>query len=286
MRPGPEISLDLATAVPAAPAIIAAASGRFGPLSVIDTATSRELWCGELCQGACYLDPPGWVQGRAVRPGPVPDASYVLGWLVPAVHRPTARVLMAGLGSGAGVSALLHHFPAMRITVAEADPTVTAMALAHFPLLAAHVDAGHCVVVTAGIDDLAQGQPQRHFDFALLDAFAGDAQVYVPDHLLLALAQLPGGVWINAVDDGDGAQVTRVTQALLACGLLPRVAATTLDMSDGTAQRTDNVLVGTGPVDAGTLNRFRPFADLDHPRARQIQAAWRAMLDLPWAVGR
>ena len=254
--------------------IIAEEPGRFGLLSVRDSDGSRSLWCDGICHGAAFLEPSVVRGGRRFRPGPVPDAPYQLGWLLPAFALETGRVLMAGLGSGSGICVLLHHFPNLHVTVVEIDPAVVRLALAHLPLLGHHVAQGRCTVVEAAFADFLAQDPTGHWDAALLDAYADDGELDHSTELLRSLQGRVDACWLNvAGQDGDRARVA--VDRLSETGWTPRVAAVVRFNDDGFA---GNVLIGTAAIDVARAAAFVPFADLDHPNVKRARADYAVLL--------
>ncbi len=254
--------------------IIAQEAGRFGMLSVRDGDGSRSLWCDGICHGAAFLEPTVVRGGRRFRPGPVPDAPYQLGWLLPAFDLAEGRVLMAGLGSGSGICVLLHHFPRLHVTVVEIDPAVVRLALTHLPLLGHHVALGRCTVVVAPFADYLAETPDQHWDAALLDAYADDGELDHPGDLLRALRGRVDACWLNVAGQ-DGERARTAVDRLSAAEWTPRVAAVVRFNDDGFA---GNVLIGTAAIDVARAAAFIPFSDLDHPNAERARADYAVLL--------
>lgn len=238
--------------------VIERAQGRFGELVVCDGAGTRSLWCGLRCQGSCFLET--GAPGDAPRPGPVPAAAYALAWLPAAMADPEGHVLMAGLGCGAGICALLHHLPRLRVTVAEIDPEVTRLALAHFPLLERHRAAGRCRIVPADVLDLVRAAADERWSTALLDAYDVDERLHCPHELLAALRGRARELWLNVVDDVGGASVEAVCARMLAAGWTPMTLMPVHDAAEDDAF-AGNIVVGTAPLRRDLLRGFAPFAE-------------------------
>ena len=254
--------------------IVAEEPGRFGMLSVRDDDGARSLWCDGICHGAAFLEPTVVRGGRRFRPGPVPDAPYQLGWLLPGLALEQGRVLMAGLGSGSGISVLLHHFPRLHVTVVEIDPAVVRLALTHLPLLGHHVAQGRCTVVVAAFADFLVEHADQHWDAALLDAYADDGELDHPTELLRALRGRVDACWLNVAGQ-DGERARTAVERLAVAEWTPRVAAVVRFNDDGFA---GNVLIGTGMIDVARAAAFVPFADLDHPNADRARADYAVLL--------
>ena len=254
--------------------IVAEEPGRFGVLSVRDDDGVRSLWCDGICHGAAFLEPTVVRGGRRYRPGPVPDAPYQLGWLLPALALERGQVLMAGLGSGSGICVLLHHFPRLHVTVVEIDPAVVRLALTHLPLLGHHVALGRCTVVVAAFADYLSQHPDQHWDAALLDAYADDGELDHPTDLLRALRGRVDACWLNVAGQ-DGERARTAVERLSVAEWTPRVAAVVRFSDDGFA---GNVLIGTATIDVARAAAFVPFADLDHPNADRARADYAVLL--------
>ena len=122
--------------------------------------------------------------------------------------RPT--IFMAGLGSGAGVSLLAHHFPQASLTVVEIDPGVVDMVLTHYPFLRwlaqqRTADGRPRLRLMTGDGRRAVRQaPRGAFDVLILDAYTLGATV--PPHLMtrefyeeLAAASAPDAILLANV---------------------------------------------------------------------------------------
>jgi hypothetical protein len=253
------------------------ATGRFDELLVADVDGWRGLWSGELCHGSAYLEPQAEIDGCALRPGPVPEASYLLAWLLPALRHRHGSVLMAGLGCGAGITVLLHHFPELRITVAEIDDEVIRLADAHFPLLRHHRERGRVEVVSADIHDLVARRSGERWSLALLDAYQRDERLYCPQQLLASLRPRVDELWVNVVDDEGQPRVRRMIERLAAAGWPARTVVPVHGVDDEGEYATDNHLVGTAPLERDALDGFVPFAGCTHARAIQARGSYRAM---------
>jgi hypothetical protein len=101
-------------------------------------------------QSPPQMEPPGstWKESWIPNPGTVSNSPYVRlfpltmllnNQLVAAANNDprqvTGRILVVGLGSGAGIAVLAHHFPNLAITVVDIDHKVVDIVRAHFPLI-------------------------------------------------------------------------------------------------------------------------------------------------------
>lgn len=250
------------------------AHGMFGELMVCDDSACRSLWCEAQCLGSLYLDPPA-AQGG---PGPIPEATYVLGWLMAVYGQPRARILMGGLGCGAGVVALLHHFPDCRIDVAEVDPVVVDLARRHVPLLAAHEASGAVTIHTAAVETVVHAAPLQRWDVALMDCFQYGADAFCPPTLLTDLRTRSGSLWLNVVDDAVGTRTARWKKQFAAADWATPTALAMVQVDLEVAYFSGNYLLGTTALPAALAAHFIPFATSVGPAAHAVQAAFRATL--------
>jgi len=250
------------------------AHGSFGELMVCDDSACRSLWCEAQCLGSLYLDPPAAMGG----PGPIPEATYVLGWLMAAHAQPRARILMGGLGCGAGPLALLHHFPDCRIDVAEIDPVVIDLARRHVPLLASLEASGAVTIHATAVEDLVRTAPADAWDLALMDCFQYGAEAFCPDRLLVDLRSRCGAVWLNVVDDARGSRTQQWKRRFAEAGWPTPTALAMIQVDLEVAYFSGNYLLGTAPLAADLGTALVPFQDCVGPAATAVQAAFRATL--------
>jgi|GEM_PF-6918301 len=248
------------------------APGAFGELMICDDADCRSLWCEAQCLGSLYLDPAASCGG----PGPVPEASYVLGWIMAVLPQPRSRVLMGGLGCGAGVVALLHHFPGCQIEVAEIDPVVVRLARRHVPLLQEWEAAGQVIIHVEPIEAVAARGGS--WDFALLDCFQYGTEAFVPDSVLTDLRRSCREVWLNVVDDEPGTRTQRWAARFRAHGWTTPTAIALWQVECGAAYFGGNYLLGTAALAGDLMRGFIPFDDLAGPAVDTAQACFTATL--------
>lgn len=87
-------------------------------------------------------------------------------------------VLVAGLGAGAGIVTLHHHFPLLKITVVEVDPNVVTFTKAQFPLLRWLIDVKQSIrIILMDCVKFIAGAPPSSFDIIILDAYNEMAQL-------------------------------------------------------------------------------------------------------------
>ncbi|MDX1650748.1 MAG: hypothetical protein R3263_12925 [Myxococcota bacterium] len=233
-------------------------------LRICANAACQWLAIGEQDQGAAYFQPSARdvVPGLAHGPGPVPEGTYLVAWLLAAAHHPTAHIGMLGLGSGIGAVAMAHEFPDLQLTVVERDPVVRELALAHFPLLKHFVATGRIAIVEAdGVAWLQQG----HADVLLLDMYPLDtallAALTAPP-VARALRRHEGAVWLNlALDAGDPA-MPALLALLEQAGHTPVHALSTVH-APAAAPVPRNWVVTDQPWDAEAIAAYRPFDRLE-----------------------
>ncbi len=260
--------------------IVEQADGQFGKVTIADLDGSRFLWCGTLCHGSSYLEPAAVIAGDRFVPGAVPEASYHVGWLLAVCAHPAGEVLMAGLGAGAGVTALLHEFPDLRLCVVEIDAEVIRLARRHFPLLGRYERDGRLSILH---DDIARvvssarsgGSPR--WSIALLDAYRFSAKLYCPATLLSDLRQQADAIWLNLVDEERlMPQVRRSAAALVSAGWAVRTVMPILSSHHGTTYRSGNVLIGSSAIDEAAAQAYTPFSGIEHAHAQQARSIYLA----------
>ena len=117
-----------------------------------------------------------WIQGamRSARPYDL-ELEYTREMMLPLLYHGAdwpRRVLLIGLGSGSLLKFLWRHRPRARLTVAEIDPRMEAMARQCFKL---PDDAERIRIHVADGADFVIGTRQR-FDLILVDGFDADAR--------------------------------------------------------------------------------------------------------------
>jgi predicted O-methyltransferase YrrM len=234
----------------------------------------RSLSCDWACHGSAWLEPTVEIADGRYRPGPVPEPGYLVGWLLAAAARPDGHLLMAGLGSGAGLIALAWAFPRLRITVVEIDPEIIRLARGHFPLLGHFERQGNLAVCQGDIQEHVRMSTAGDWDITCLDAYGNSSEPFCNEGLLLDLHGRTRDVWVNVLDDGQPPRLRRFAGLMIDCGWRPRCQIAVHDPDDG--EMCGNILLGTRMPDTYGLRSFRPFADFDHPHAlrahRQIDS--------------
>jgi SAM-dependent methyltransferase len=234
----------------------------FGPITVLKNAYVQMLMVGDNNQGACYLDDAG-------QPGPIPQSTYMAGWLIAGAQHPTGDVLMIGLGSGTGAVALLDQFPSINVTVVEIDPAVVATASEHFPLLNKYQDEGRLHIVTSDASEHLVEAMQRgdHWDFACLDAYESNYELHMPDDLLGLLSLCCDALYLNVICLDD--HLDYVARRLGEWGL------TVHAILDTGSSGLRNFVIATEAV--GRAHQF--YAGNESEAASTVRANVAAMLD-------
>ena len=259
--------------------ILADEPGLFGQLRVIDEQGRRTLECGPACLGASWLEPGVLVEGTTVLPGPLPAANYLLGWLMAATDRRDERILMAGLGCGAGPIALAAAYPNLHVTVAEIDPTVTALARTYWPLLGHYERQGRITILTEDIRDTVRRASDGPWSIACLDAFVDDEALVCPPDLLDGLHGLVDDLWLNLLDWEDYEVARRYGDLLEHHGWPPACLMPIHDGEDDAM--AGNVLLGTRRPKRRPMQLFH---DMPGPRAERIRHDLRIIQSriVPW----
>jgi hypothetical protein len=248
----------------------------FGPITVVDKATTRSLLIGSQIQGEVWLDPK--VAPVEDGPGPVFYSPYVAGWLMSGVTNPDGSGLMVGLGAGVGIVTLLHNFPSMDLTCVEIDPMVVELANRWFPLLSHYQDQGRLTIVTQDITRyLIQAITEEdHWDFGLLDAYTGDNEPHAPTELLTMSSEVCGELWINAIDHANGPVVRHIRETL-------ETMEKPVKFSGAANQPAflgiTNRLLGTKLPSPKELDGFTPYKGLGGPGVGAARAHYRFIAD-------
>jgi SAM-dependent methyltransferase len=111
-------------------------------------------------------------------PGTLTTTRYCLPFpalveLIP-TRQPTPKVLVLGLGAGAGIAALAHHLPEAHLTVVELDAAVIELVHHHFPLFSflAEGPAPLVTVVQADARRFVEATRRPAFDLVILDCWS------------------------------------------------------------------------------------------------------------------
>lgn len=251
--------------------VLESCQGMFGPVWVADRDGQRQLMIGNQVQGSAKLDKDG-------EPGPIAVSNYLSGWLLAGAQNPDSSGLMVGLGSGAGVVALLHNFPDMDITCVEIDPAVIRLATKHFPLVAKYQDDGRLRIIEDDASKYLATALDRddEWDVGYADAYQGANTVHLPEALLLSLAGTCEHLWFNLIDKPDGDLVEKLQKILTEVG---SPLSSWFDANNGyDANQTRNLILTTQPMDPESADAFEPYEDLDGDEVDQARERYRTLL--------
>jgi hypothetical protein len=242
------------------------AIGMFGELLVCDEDACRSLWCDAQCLGSLYLEPDG-------EPGPIPESPYVLGWMAAVGPRgQSQRVLMGGLGCGAGVMTIFHHRPDTFMTVVEIDPVVVDVARRHFPELGKLEASGKLQIIEAAIEEWLL-TTDACWEVALLDCYAENADARCDGGLLNLLRTRADSVWLNVVDDERGTRSRQWVDAFRANGWVAQTVMPMLRQETDGAYFFGNIILGSDII--CTVNEDL-YSDRQDANARDARAIYHA----------
>ena len=200
-----------------------ATQGMFGPIQVQDKNGSRGLLINGQLQGGSFLNPGAEVASPELDgPGPVSASPYTLGWHAAALHHPTGRALMIGLGSGAGITTLLYEFPSLEIDVVEIDPKLVELCLQGFPLIRHYRDQGRLRILLGDAGEWIADNNQ-HYDFVCHDAYDGGKDMTLGGEDFYArLGELADAVWVNIIGKPYEGFMLEQMHAMAMAGVPPR----------------------------------------------------------------
>ncbi len=124
------------------------------------------------------------------------------------------RILLIGIGGGALVSFLHHHFPLCLVDAVDNSPQVIQMALGYFRMPHHPPISTHCC---DGLEFLKSTKHTKDYDLILVDAFDESSMsktIYTADFFRLSLECLrPGGVLSCNLWSGDQKELNSVEEA-------------------------------------------------------------------------
>ena len=134
-----------------------------------------------------------YLQSRIYRPHPyrliLPYSQYMMFSLCLLPHKPE-HILLIGIGGGAIITCLQHHFPKCHIVVVDSSARVIALARRFFGL---RHGSQTTVYQQDGLVFMQHQARRQHYDLILVDAFTGDGMaesVYTSTLFTHAQAQL------------------------------------------------------------------------------------------------
>jgi hypothetical protein len=201
---------------------------------------SENLWasgynqCGaysrpSLLESSKYYSIPGAkLEGPGVIPQGAPIHMFLLGLLgkSPALEAP--RILIIGLGSGAGIGTIITHYPKSSTDIVEIDPLVIDISRRNFPLLRLLESSNNLRLHHADGRSFVRSSKDQSYDLIILDAFSGGS---LPGHLLTTeylvdckrLLKPSGRIHMNLITsiEGKGALLPQAMGTLVSAGLHP-----------------------------------------------------------------
>jgi hypothetical protein len=255
--------------------------GLFGPIAVADRNGARGLYLNGQLQGGSFLAPDAEIVSPGRQgPGPVSSSVYTLGWLAAGAHRPAAKALMIGLGSGAGAVAYLFCFPGARLDVVEIDPAMVDVALASFPLLSHYVELGRLRILCGDAAEFVANLGPGVYDVAMHDAYTGDPCLTISSPAFYAkLRESCGDLWLNVIGRPWQSPMRDDLNALAAAGCPPQLLIfadhSVMSPFGDCIDKDSNWIVTTADVSPEILDAFEPYDALhaiEHPSAGAVQA--------------
>lgn len=231
--------------------ILETGQGLFGPIYICDEFGARSLRLNYQVQGGCYFVPT--ILG--MHPGPVAISKYVNGWLMAGTQQPEGTTIgMVGLGSGAGVVALLFNFPHLSIKVIEIDPVVIRLAFKCFPLLEHYTNEGRLDVIIGDATKVS-----LDYDVIFLDAYTGvNDPIHTPELLSKPL-------WFNCISSHKLApEFASFKHFDVAPELHPSMLR--------------NMILTNQPIDRQKLDDFTPYEGLESPEVDELRTHYFTMI--------
>ena len=244
--------------------VLAVAQARFGPLTIQDRNNTRILTLNGQVQGGSFLAPSAEIVRPGLKgPGPVSSSAYTTAWLAAGALHPKGRMLMVGLGSGAGAVAALYNFPGLTIDVVEIDPVVVEHDMEWFPLVAHYVVEGRLNLHTGDAQEFVSTL-ETDYDVLCSDGYTGGSSIAVGGNAFYEAARKHcAEIWLNLIGTPNSSKMNAEFDALHAAAWSPETV-----YRPGTQLHTDltrprNWIVTSEIPDAKTLDAFLPYADLE-----------------------
>jgi len=251
--------------------------GKFGNLSVRDTAYARELLIDDQVQGGSFLEPSAaTIDSSLVGPGPIATSAYQAGWFLAGADYPQGEGIMIGLGSGSGAIQLLYNFPGIILTVIEIDPVLVQLARNSFPLIGYYEDQGRLLVIEQDAN-VFLANPGRTWEFGLADAYNGEDQLV--DTYIPTLAKAVENLYINVIDYYNGPGFRNIFGALAdTTQSIKQIFKAIPCTSQNWPFHATSNWIFTTTVGSEARDQFIPFQDLDSHSAAVQQANYELLL--------
>ena len=257
------------------------APGPHGTVRVVDTQKSRKLIVGAMVQGGCFLEPSATsiYSDAPSGPGPVFELGYQVAWLAAGRRHPEGYGLMLGLGCGAGVVALLHHFPGLHVDAVEIDPMMASLAREYFPLVRYFERQGRLGII---VED-AMGfltSTSRTYDFVLADIATDSRQDGTPSSsspFVERILAVTSEVWFNAISSLDFPALHRLLGRFDECDSPVKMLMSTERISAWLPIRR-NWILSTADIDMDDLRALTPYPEVDGDNVSMVRHAYRELL--------
>jgi precorrin-6B methylase 2 len=214
----------------------------------------------------------------------VPSSPYVYGWLLAGVDQPYGSGLMIGLGSGAGVIALLSNFVNFDLTVVEVDPVMVEVALRNFPLLDYYLNQGRLNIVIADANEYLK--TSDHFQVGFADAYDGGGSFKLIDSYIPALCQKCDAVILNVIDSPVAQHLAAVAAVCEENGHpIQMVMRASAPETIGREMPKANYIMTSQALSLQDIDAFIPFANLTEPAAEYGRTCWNMMISSALQVG-
>ncbi|PCJ21601.1 MAG: hypothetical protein COB02_03110 [Candidatus Cloacimonadota bacterium] len=173
-----------------------------GEIFVVQNKVSRRLFINQQNQGGSllYLD-----EKKGLIPSCKPESFCSLVFHPAANENLNGHLLILGLGSGAGIIALLHEFESLSIDVVEKFKEVVDLALKYFPLLNQYIDEGRLkIIVDDGlnyIQKLSDESYPKLYDALCLDMYYGEQEFSfsLDSTVLCSINCITKSIWMNYI---------------------------------------------------------------------------------------
>lgn len=196
---------------------------------------------------------------------PVSANQYHCGWLIAGERHPNDEVLMVGLGSGAGIVALLTNFPMMTCTCVEPLPEVVRTALQAFAPLRDLVDNGRLQIVLNTAEAFLE--KSERYPLILCDAYQGkDGYICETAYIEKALAK-GDAVWLNVIGAPSHGAIPQVLDLM---DVMDRPARSAYCIQPGFA----NWLISTEDFKKSS---FVPYPDSSVPQVATVRKWYNAL---------
>ncbi len=252
-----------------------------GLIEIVETSGLRKLTANGFLLGASYLKPsstdifPSALNG----PGPIPQTSYQLAWLLAARRFPYGKGLMAGLGSGSGAVSLLYHFTRLSLDVVEIDSAMASIAREYFPLTLMFEKTGQMKIVHADVFEFLDSV-KNPYDFVLFDIVSRNDKN--PDEIKQhsfaeKITKAGREVWVNVICSRESLFLLGLLNAFKKAGRPVRHLFSPTPFDHWLPLRRNWILT-TADVDPIDCNLFVPFQGLNGKSQKNCKEDFKTLL--------